>query len=54
MQMALTQAGIRFYSGVQGAADAAAEALLAGNLAYDPAARGCQHHHEHGCGHAHA
>ena len=52
MQMALTQAGIRFYSGVQGAADAAAAALLAGNLAYDPAARGCQHHH--GCGHAHA
>lgn len=52
MQMALTQAGIRFYSGVQGAADAAAAALLAGNLAYDPTARGCQHHH--GCGHAHA
>ena len=52
MQAALAQAGIRFYSGVQGAADAAAEALLTGNLAYDPAARGCQHHH--GCGHAHA
>lgn len=50
-QMALAAAGIRLYGGVSGSADAAAEALVAGNLAFDPNAR-CDHHdHEHGEGH---
>ena len=59
-QMALAQAGIRLYGGVSGSADEAVQALLAGNLAFDPEAR-CGHHghHEgqhhcgeggHGCG----
>ena len=59
-QAALTQAGIRFYGGVSGAADAAVLALLAGKLGYDPDVR-CTHHDEahgegshtcgsHGCG----
>lgn len=47
-QNALAEAGIRLYGGVQGAADAAAEALAAGMLRYDPDAR-CDHHdHHHG------
>ena len=57
---ALTQAGIRFYGGVSGDADAAVLALLAGKLGYDPDVR-CTHHDEahgegshtcgsHGCG----
>ena len=37
-QMALAQAGIRFFGGVQGDADKAVEALLANALAYDPEA----------------
>ena len=46
-QTALTDAGIKFYAGVQGSADAAAKALAEGNLAYDPDAR-CDHHdHDH-------
>ena len=54
-QTALSDAGIEFYAGVQGSADAAAKALAEGNLAYDPDAR-CDHHdHDHGddhdCGH---
>ena len=58
-QMALAEAGIRFYAGVTGSADAAAKALATGSLKYDPDAR-CdhhEHHHEedhdcgsHGCG----
>ncbi len=51
-QAALASAGIRLYGGVSGDADAAVEALLAGNLAYDPNAQ-CHHHeghHEGGCG----
>lgn len=56
-QMALAAAGIRLYGGVSGDADAAAAALAAGELNYDPNAR-CDHHHhdgehtcgEHGCG----
>ena len=56
-QMALAEAGIKLYGGVQGNADNAVNALLAGNLAYDPDAK-CDHHdhqedHEcgnHGCG----
>ena len=53
-QMALAEAGIRLYAGVQGPADEAAAALARGELAYDPDAR-CDHHehHEGDCGHAH-
>lgn len=56
-QMALSEAGIKLYGGVQGSADAAAKALAEGRLAFDPNAR-CDHHdhhHEdgHGCGHHH-
>ena len=53
-QMALADAGIKLYAGVQGSADAAAQALAAGTLEYDPDAR-CDHHeHHHGdCGHDH-
>lgn len=58
-QMALAQAGIRLFGGVSGSADGAVEALLAGNLAYNPHVQcdhhGHDHHHEgdcgsHGCG----
>ena len=49
-QMALAQAGIRLFGGVSGRADAAVEALLAQNLAYNPDVH-CDHHdHEHGEG----
>jgi predicted Fe-Mo cluster-binding NifX family protein len=51
-QAALAEAGIRVYGGVQGDADAAAQALASGTLQYDPNAR-CDHHdheHEHTCG----
>lgn len=56
-QMALAEAGIRLFGGVSGDADAAVNALLAGNLGYDPNVH-CDHHdHEeghscgsHGCG----
>ena len=52
-QMALADAGIRLYAGVQGSADAAAKALAEGTLEYDPNVR-CDHHGEHhggDCGH---
>ena len=51
-QMALAAAGIRLYGGVSGDADAAVEALVAGNLNYNPDVR-CNHHgeHHHGEGH---
>ena len=52
-QMALADAGIRLYAGVQGSADEAAKALAAGTLAYDPDAH-CDHHghhHDGDCGH---
>lgn len=51
-QMALQQAGIRLFGGVQGDADEAVRAFLAGNLGYDPDVH-CDHHeHEegHSCG----
>lgn len=58
-QMALAQAGIKLYGGVSGAADEAVEALISGNLAYNPDVK-CNHHDshhdgqhtcgEHGCG----
>ena len=53
-QMALSDAGIKLYAGVQGSADEAAKALAAGKLEYDPNAR-CDHHehHEGDCGHDH-
>lgn len=49
-QMALAAANITLYAGVSGDADAAAQALAAGNLQYDPDAR-CDHHDHHGAGH---
>ena len=50
-QMALAAAGIRLFGGVSGNADAAVEALVAGNLAFNPNVR-CNHHdHHHGEGH---
>ncbi|MBQ1407626.1 MAG: DUF134 domain-containing protein [Eubacterium sp.] len=53
-QMALADAGIRLYAGVQGQADVAAKALAEETLEYDPNAS-CDHHeHHHGdCGHDH-
>ena len=49
-QMALAQAGIRLLGGVSGDADAAVEALLRGELIYNPNVR-CDHHDHHGAGH---
>ncbi len=50
-QMALADAGIRLYAGVQGSADEAAKALAEGTLVFDPNAQ-CDHHdHHHGEGH---
>ena len=48
---ALAAAGIALYPGVTGNADAAAAALAAGSLSYDPAAKcaGHEHGHEGGC-----
>ena len=47
-QMALAQAGIKLFGGVQGDADKAVEAYLNNTLSYDPDAK-CDHHdHEHG------
>ena len=54
-QMALADAGIKLYAGVQGSADAAAQALAAGTLEYDAEAH-CDHHdhhHDGECGHDH-
>ena len=53
-QMALADAGVKLYAGVQGAADEAAFALAAGTLDYDPDAH-CDHHEHHDgeCGHDH-
>ena len=45
---ALAAAGIRLYGGVSGNADAAVEAFLAGELAFNPNVK-CNHHdHHHG------
>ena len=50
-QMALASAGIRLFGGVCGNADAAVEAFLNGDLAYNPNVQ-CNHHdHNHGEGH---
>ncbi len=56
-RMALNEAGIVIYGGVQGDADEAVELFLSGALRFDPNAT-CSHHHEgeshtcgdHGCG----
>ncbi len=58
-QMALSNAGIKLFGGVQGDADKAVEAYLNDALQYDPEAK-CDHHDhehtdshtcgEHGCG----
>ena len=44
------QVGIRLLGGVQGGADEAVGAFLAGSLQYDPDVR-CSHHEHHGEGH---
>jgi len=50
-QMALAEAGIRLYAGVSGSADAAVNALLAGELEFTTDAT-CSHHQGgHSCGH---
>jgi len=52
-RMALADAGIRLYAGVQGSADAAAKSLAEGTLEYDPDAK-CDrhgHHHDGECAH---
>lgn len=49
-QAALADAGIRLYGGVSGSCDAAVQALLAGNLGYDPDVKCSHHDHEHGEG----
>lgn len=53
-KMALADAGIRLYGGVQGSADDAAKSLAEGRLAYDPDVS-CSHHeqHEGHCGDGH-
>lgn len=50
-QSALAQAGIRLYGGVNGNADEAVNALLAGNLGYNPDVH-CSHHDHEGEGHS--
>lgn len=49
-QNALKEAGIQFYGGVSGSADAAVLALLNGTLGYNPDVRCSHHDHEHGEG----
>lgn len=50
-QMALAQAGIKLFGGVQGSADAAVNAFLSNSLEYNPNVK-CNHHdHNHGEGH---
>ena len=50
-QMALAAAGIDLYGGASGDADQAVEALLAGNLTYNPNVQCSHHEHAHGEGH---
>ena len=47
-QTALAQAGIKLYGGVSGNADDAVNALLGGNLGYNPDVKCSHHEHEHG------
>lgn len=55
-QLALDNADIELYAGIEGDADEAVAALLAGTLAHNGAAN-CNHHHDHdhscSCGHEH-
>lgn len=50
-QTALAAAGIKLYGGVTGSADAAAEALAAGRLVFNPNVH-CDHHEHQGDGHS--
>lgn len=52
-RMALAEVNVELYPGVQGNADEAVEALLAGTLNYDPNTTCNHHHHEggHNCAH---
>lgn len=57
-QMALAEAGIKLYGGVFGDADSAVDALLKGELEYNPNVMCSHYHHEeghscgsHSCGH---
>lgn len=57
-QMALAEAGIKLFGGVFGDADSAVEALLNGELEYNPNVMCSHHHHDeghscgsHSCGH---
>lgn len=45
---ALADAGVRLYGGASGSCDAAVQALLAGNLDYNPDVKCSHHDHEHG------
>ena len=53
-QMALRDAGIRLFGGVQGSADEAVTSLLANKLDFNPEVKcnhhGEHHHDEHACG----
>ncbi len=49
-QVALTEAGIKFYGGVRGDADDVVLDYLAGNLQYNPCVRCSHHDHDHSCG----
>ena len=49
-RMALEQAGIQLYGGVQGSADDAVQAFIDGKLEYNPDVM-CSHH-DHGEGHS--
>ena len=50
-KMALAEAGVKLYGGVSGGADQAVDALLAGELSFDPEVHCTHHDHEHGEGH---
>ena len=49
-QMALAEAGIKLFGGVNGSCDAAVEAFLGGTLGFNPNVK-CDHHDHHGEGH---
>lgn len=51
-QTALNNVGIKLFGGVCGDADKAVEALLKGELSYNPSVT-CRHHAEHHCGEEH-
>ena len=54
-QMALREAGIRLFGGVNGNADEAVNAFINGTLGYNPDVK-CNHHHHdegHSCGEHH-